>query len=494
MRILIVDNSTDLQKTYSASLIDEGHQAAIANNEREALNLITTPQYSFDFALVDLRLHDEDDDEDESGLTLAIAIKALRPTIQVILVSGHLPHSVTRLRGEKYFIPFFVEKSLDFLDTILQIIQLEPSEQPGNWRRFYRDTTRLSLMFESKQTIFVRGRGKHSTSQRTSKVLEVDVESYARQMRLAKPETPEQLFQIKNIGVSLWRTVFHDHQEVLNAYQTGSSKGKLLSLRFEGTPDFLRLPIELARPDKSAECLAIQHPVSRYICGASPHRRSISPEWLIDKEKLTVLIIASNTTPAIPNVDKEASDLKNRLTTQYGIYCKVEVRLITSEKATISKVRTEVSRRDYDILHYAGHAAHHSQTPDDSYLLFRSDTEPDEYEKLRATELKILLEDSEARLVYLSSCYGQAASGESAFLDNDFLGLGQAITKAGIPTVVGFCWPVSDRYAPEFALKFYDSLLKEGSPEVAMWRARRYLNGRYPNDSTWMSPILIHQE
>ena len=112
---------------------------------------------------------------------------------------------------------------------------------------------------------------------------------------------------------------------------------------------------------------------------------------------------------------------------------------------------------------------------------------------MKATELKLLLEQSGARLVYLSCCYSTTAAGEVALLDDDFLGLADAAVQAGVPSVLGFRWPVADDGARRLALTFYQSLLDQGRPDVALFKARREL-AIDRNEPTWLSPILIHQE
>ncbi|MCP4529548.1 MAG: CHAT domain-containing protein [Aestuariibacter sp.] len=92
----------------------------------------------------------------------------------------------------------------------------------------------------------------------------------------------------------------------------------------------------------------------------------------------------------------------------------------------------------------------------------------------------------------MSSCYGTASGDDAALLDDDFLGLADAVVQAGVPSVLGFRWPVSDDGARKLALAFYRSLLEQGSPEIALWSARCELSIDR-NDTTWLSPILIHQ-
>jgi len=52
---------------------------------------------------------------------------------------------------------------------------------------------------------------------------------------------------------------------------------------------------------------------------------------------------------------------------------------------------------------------------------------------------------------------------------------------------------ISDVSAAKLAMAFYMSLLDQGSPEIALWRARCELATDL-NDMTWLSPILIHQQ
>jgi CHAT domain-containing protein len=78
-------------------------------------------------------------------------------------------------------------------------------------------------------------------------------------------------------------------------------------------------------------------------------------------------------------------------------------------------------------------------------------------------------------------------------MDDDFLGIADAVVQAGVPSTLGFRWPVSDVGAPKLAKAFYGSLLRQGSPEIALWKARRELAGLGRDDPTWLSPILIHQ-
>jgi CHAT domain-containing protein len=245
------------------------------------------------------------------------------------------------------------------------------------------------------------------------------------------------------------------------------------------------------RSDEPQEYLVLQHPLIRFVCGATPKREAISPQMLVLTKALRVLIIASNTNPPIDGVDTEVQELSHYL--KHQEFIPVDVNLIPTGLATYERIRKELQESSYDIVHYAGHGSYKATSPEESSLYFwASEGKQGDVVPMPATELKLLLERSEVRLVYLSSCYGTATGSQVALLDDDFLGLADAVVQAGVPSVVGFRWPVSDDGARKLALAFYHSLLEQGSPEIALWNARCEL-AVDRNDTTWLSPILIHQ-
>ena len=176
-------------------------------------------------------------------------------------------------------------------------------------------------------------------------------------------------------------------------------------------------------------------------------------------------------------------------------YIPVEVRLIPTERATYKRVRAELQKANYDIVHYAGHGVHNASSPDESCLYFwEEENRQGSVVPMTAAELGVLLGQSDARMMYLSSCYGTATGSKTALLDDDFLGLADAVAQAGIPSVLGFRWPVSDAGACQLALSFYRSLLEQGSPPIALWMARCEQAALNKGDTAWLTPILIHQE
>jgi CheY-like chemotaxis protein len=491
-KILVIDNQPDVLSTLNGTLSDAGHIVTIATNEGEAFSAVV--QKPFDFVLIDVRLHREDE-EDESGLSLAMAFHALAPQIRVILLTRYV-RAKQIVRAIRYHGAVgFVDKSeADWCRKVLETIEQVCKEEAKRPRfEKTRNATQLSLWLTADQPITIKGHGRHICSMCTAQTLRVDAERYARKTEITRQDSESSRFQIGEIGRELWSDIFAGHPEVVTAYIEARAKSWPLLLLFETPREFLRLPLEFIRSKQPQEFLVLQHPLARFVQGTTPKREAISPQVLALTEKLRVLIIASNTSPPIPAVDIEAQKLYNSLNSQECI--PVDPRLIPTEHATYECVQAELRSHNYDILHYAGHGSYNPESPEESSLCFwTKENSQGTIKQMKANELEFLLGQSEARLVYLSCCYGAATGSQAALLDDDFLGLADAAAQAGVPSVLGFRWPVSNQGALKLAQAFYRSLLEQGSPEVALWSARCELAALDRNDPTWLSPILIHQE
>ena len=488
-KILVVDDTPDFRNTLSGSLTDAGHTVRSAANEGEALDAVI--QESFDFALIDVRLHDGGE-EDESGLSLAMAVRSLDPKVRIILMTGYKVKVKQVVRAIRYHGAVdFIEKTPDIGAQILKTITEAHKETKRLKFERTSDATQLSLSFTVGQPLVLRAYGHYVCSTRTSNVLRMAIERYARRTELARKDVSDWRFQVKGIGCDLWRDIFAEHPEAERAYIEARAKSRSLSLLFETPREFLRVPLEFICSETPPEYLILQHPIARFVHDATPKRGAISPSTLALTKRLRVLIIASNTQPQIDGVDAEAQALYKYLQRQEFI--PISVRLIPTEHATYEHVREELRKGSYDIIHYAGHGSYNGASPEESNLYFWTDkNKQGAVVPMKASELKMLLERSEARLVYLSSCYGTTTGAQAALLDDDFLGLADAVVQAGVPSVLGFRWPVSDDGARRLALAFYRSLLEQGSPETALWSARCELATINRSDTTWLSPILIH--
>jgi CheY-like chemotaxis protein len=490
-KILVVDDQPDVRATLSGILTDAGHTVHAAANEGEALAAVA--QEAFGFALLDVRLHGGEE-EDESGLSLAMALRMLKPEVRIVMLTRY-PRSQQIVRAIRYLgvMDFIDKKDQSWGEHILKTIADAQQEVANPSFKQTDDFTVLSISLAKDQPLFVRARGHHVSSLRTTGNLQIDLESYSRQANIAERASENYRFHVSNAGLGLWRDIFENHPEADRVYLEAHARSRSLSLLFEAPREFLRLPLEFIRSKDPAEYLILQHPLARFVCGATPKREVLSPQWFALRDKLRVLIIASNTEPPISGVDDEVRQLYDYFTHQDRM--PANVTLIPTKSATYLRVRQELKEGKYDIVHYAGHGLYMPKSPEESSLYFwTEENRQGEVVPMKASELKMLLERSEARLVHLNSCYGTATGGQAVLLDDDFLGLADAVVQAGVPSVLGYRWPVSDNGACKMALAFYQSLLNQGSPEIALWSARCELAALDRNDPTWLSPILICQE
>ncbi len=120
-KILVVDNTPDFLRTLSGLLTDAGHTVHPAASDGEAWTAVE--QDSFDFAFIDVRLHEEGED-DESGLSLAMAFRALMPQMHVILLTRYV-RAKQVLRAVRYYgVDHFIDKAdNDWQNQVFQAIR-----------------------------------------------------------------------------------------------------------------------------------------------------------------------------------------------------------------------------------------------------------------------------------------------------------------------------------------------------------------------------------
>lgn len=371
------------------------------------------------------------------------------------------------------------------------------------FRRTYPALSVLSLTCcsEERTSIDFRGSDGQTLAIRTANPLHIDVARHARLADDAR-RSPDWRFQVKDVGQRLYRELFTDQPEVRDSYHkaVGLSKGKRgLKLVCKSDRDFLRVPLEFLFLE--SEYAVLSHPLSRFVLNTTTLRDPISPGFFErlrrEGERLRILLIAANTEPPIPGVDEEVEALAaflGSLLRDNAI--EHEITCLPTEKATLERARGELRRCRHHILHYAGHGHYEHEHPEESSLYFwHGEGRSGPVEKLTAQAMGLLVRDSQLRFAYLSCCSGTASGGEVELLNDDFLGLADALIQAGVPATLGFRWPVSDQGARQLALSFYESLFEQGDLATALLEARCEIAGqRGRDDKTWLSPILIAQE
>jgi CheY-like chemotaxis protein len=360
----------------------------------------------------------------------------------------------------------------------------------------------LSISCKPNHPINIRAGGIIALNATSRGVLDLDPDAYARQGDNAP--LLDWRFNSKQWGKQLYQQIFVNHPEVLSNYNQALGEvgeDDKLHLRFETSRDFLRVPMEFCFDGVSegGDYLVLRHPMTRSITGVRTKRMPVSPAFFNDLwargDELKILLIASNTIPPIPSVDHEIDTLNRSLKAIFedrGI--STHIKTIPTGRATYATVRKELQKCKYHIVHYAGHGTYDGQSPEKSSLYFwEKPNQQGDMQEMPISELQMLLRGSDLRFVYLSCCLGTKTGEPSQLLDDDFLGIADGIIHAGVPSILGFRWPVSDSGAQTLALAFYRSLAKQGRIDTALLDARCEVAARDRDDITWLSPILIMQ-
>lgn len=144
--------------------------------------------------------------------------------------------------------------------------------------------------------------------------------------------------------------------------------------------------------------------------------------------------------------------------------------------------------REYDLIHYAGHAEVDSTDSDKSgWLLTDGILNPSDI-------LGLAGGDNFPRLVFANACRSGQLDGDAMVVAGQgeaTFSVANAFLLAGVRHYVGTLWDVPDEPACQFALAFYDHLVAGGTLGEAMRAARKKLCQQYGDDTVlWASYVL----
>ena len=497
IRVLIVDDLVDIRVTLSWLMADEGYATEVAGSIEEALAL--SDQGHFDAALLDVRL-DETDEDNVGGIELAGELKRRFPEMPIVIITGYAnvgivrhalkPGSTGTSIADGFLEKSEIERLLPIMNRLLGISTQIPAFEPSQ-------ECEITVSLEPGQRLLVRGRGSIRFTYTSANPLSLDPARFARWGSERMTSTADRRFLIKEVGRELYRLLFEQHSAVLNGYHRALGKAKAsqyLHLVFESTRDLAGLPLEFIFSDEAGDYLTLLHPMVRQIRGVVTRREPVSAELIrrlaSSGEKLHVLLLVSNTEPRIDLIDEIGQELVDLLSPVDWL----DLTYIRTEAAAYSAVQRMLRGCKHHIVHYVGHGDFLEGSPEQSSLFFwEGNNRSGNVKPMNGNQLRFLLQDSDTRLFHLTCCEGTRTGSQVDLLDNDYLGIADGIIQSGVPSVLGYRWPVSAVSAKEMALAFYRSILRHGSPEFALLDARRELAMRNKDDLTWASPILIVQ-
>jgi CHAT domain-containing protein len=207
----------------------------------------------------------------------------------------------------------------------------------------------------------------------------------------------------------------------------------------EASDKWVAIPWELLFDGEGFLCL--KHQVGRRVITERP---SMPPRRGLSK-KLNLLLIGdatSNLTGAL----RETKQIAQLL----GDEVNLNVHSLTgSQECGKLDVMRVLSRGDWDIVHYAGHAHFSFLDPNNSGWILADG-------ELKAFEIVNLFGERPPALVFNNACESgrEAEYGEIAY-ENEVYGLASGFMSAGVSAYLGALWPIHDDAAAMIAAQFY---------------------------------------
>jgi len=189
------------------------------------------------------------------------------------------------------------------------------------------------------------------------------------------------------------------------------------------------------------------------------------------------------------------SDPKGDLQASYNEGVAIRDEMDKLPKDIIANIRTgpvtadytKSKMRNYDILHYAGHADYDPVEPGNSGWLLHDD-------KVTARDvLGMAGSQPMPALVFSNACHS-GQTGEWSIEENygnEIYGLANAFLLTGVQHYIGTFWEVLDEPSAAFAMSFYSELMRGESIGEAVRLARLHLIKQYGEETiVWSSYML----
>ncbi|MGA1863527.1 MAG: CHAT domain-containing protein [bacterium] len=158
---------------------------------------------------------------------------------------------------------------------------------------------------------------------------------------------------------------------------------------------------------------------------------------------------------------------------------------LRSEGITPDSIKEKI--RNFDLVHFAGHADYNSQNAGESAWRLSSGS-------LKARDIIDMASTSIMPALIFSNACQSARTEEWALkvhFENEIFGLANAFLLAGVRHYIGTFWEISDEQSSQFALEFYRYLLSGLSIGEAIRESRLALIREYGEENiVWTSYIL----
>ena len=267
----------------------------------------------------------------------------------------------------------------------------------------------------------------------------------------------ETLQQLKGVGFALFEDLLpHEAQKVLSATT-------LSNLILTIDDSLLHIPWELLYDGNNFLCRKFN--VGRVV---RTRQKIVRPRLEKLSRPVKMLILCD------PRGDlKSAYDEGFRVQTELDTHAEAVHADLMHRRVDSSMLRGYI--RNYDIIHYAGHADYNSDNPAESGWLI-------EKGKFTSSDIMQLSRNMPfPALIFSNAC--KTGVTQAWRLDDGFqsriYGLAHAFLVSGVQHYLGTFWEVLDEVSCEFSVSFYHNLVKGEPIGCAVKKAREHLIARY---------------
>lgn len=202
-------------------------------------------------------------------------------------------------------------------------------------------------------------------------------------------------------------------------------------------------------------------------------REAIRKNNKTTNKKANILFISN------PTLDLEWSikEVKNIISKIQNI---ANITILNWKDANSIWVISMLWKDNFDIIHYSWHAYFDNKNPDLSWIILHDST------LLSCNEIKRLTNWNP--LIFLNACSSwrnDDKNFEETWEDTVWIASSFIIWWA--KWVISTLWPVSDEVASNFAILFYEILLKNENIWNAILKTKKEMYIKYPQDITWAS-------
>lgn len=293
------------------------------------------------------------------------------------------------------------------------------------------------------------------------------------------PATPD-LQSMKQMGQQLFFDLFGNAaaQQIYQDFASASNHGELVICHEQHQAG--AIPYEALH--NGQQFLVLQHPLYR--------ARSNSENYFGDNQSiqqpLKILLIASDTPPAIPLVDNEIALIKNQLQKiARELQLEIEITSLLSAESDHVNAMNLLQSGQFQFIHYAGH----SSAEQNCIYLWEKPNKGGRVKAVLASELSGRL-NSALRFFYLNGCNSAGISNSPSLS-----GFADAILSTGATVFVGNARAVEDRSSAEFAMDFYWQLFEN---QLNFARAMYLTRLKWSQQTQfqegghlfWLSPVL----